>query len=90
VTKHHDPKGCWEGKGLFGLHFQIIIHRHWRKSVQELKQSWNLEAGPDAEAMEGAAYWLAFPGLLILHSYRTQDQQPRYHPQWAGPFPIDH
>jgi hypothetical protein len=26
----------------------------------------NLEAGADAEAMEGAAYWLASPGLLSL------------------------
>ena len=32
----------------------------------------NLEAGADAEAMEGAAYWLAQPA-----SYRTQDHQPR-------------
>ena len=35
------------------------------------------EAGADAEAMEGAAYWLASPGLLSLLSYRTQDPQPR-------------
>jgi hypothetical protein len=25
----------------------------------------------------GAAYWLAFPGLLSLLFYRTQDHQPR-------------
>ena len=31
----------------------------------------------DAEAMEGAAYWLAPHGLLSLLSYRTQDHQPK-------------
>jgi hypothetical protein len=36
---------------------------------QELKQGRNLEAGMDAEAMEGAAYWLAPHGLLSLLSY---------------------
>ena len=36
-----------------------------------------LEAGADAEAMEGAAYWLIPRDLLILLSYRTQDHQPR-------------
>jgi hypothetical protein len=40
ATKHHDQKRSWGGKGLFGLHFQITIHQ-WRKSEQELKQSWN-------------------------------------------------
>ena len=40
-------------------------------------QGRNLEAGADAEAMEGAAYWLAPHGLLSLLSYRTQVNQPR-------------
>ena len=44
-----------------------------RKSGQELKEGRNLEAGADAEAMEGAAYI----GLLSLLSYRTQGHQPR-------------
>ena len=44
-------------KGLFILYFHIAIH-HWRKSGQKLKQGRILEAGADAEAMEGAAYWL--------------------------------
>jgi hypothetical protein len=35
------------------------------------------EAGADAEAMEVAAYWLAFPGLFSLLSYRTQGYQLR-------------
>jgi hypothetical protein len=33
--------------------------------------------GADAEVMEGAAYWLAPPGLLSLLFYRTQDHQLR-------------
>jgi hypothetical protein len=37
-----------------------------RKSEQELTQGRNMEAGADAEAMEGAAYWLASPALLSL------------------------
>ena len=44
---------------------------------QELTQGRNLEVGADAEAMEGAAYWLAPHGLFSLLSYRTQDHQPR-------------
>lgn len=44
-----------EEKGLFGLHFQITIHR-WRKSGQKLKQGWNLKARTGAEAVEGPAY----------------------------------
>jgi hypothetical protein len=38
VTKYHNQKSSWGGKGLFGLYFQIIIH-HWRKSRQELRHS---------------------------------------------------
>jgi hypothetical protein len=56
-------------------------------------QGRNLEAAVDAEAMEGAAYWLASPGLLSLIFYRTQDHQPRdgtNHPEWAGLSPLDH
>jgi hypothetical protein len=37
----------------------------------------NLEAGLDAEAMEGTAYWIASPCLFRLLSYRLQDYQPR-------------
>ena len=32
--------------------------------------------GADAEAVEGAAYWLAPHGLFGQLSYRTQDHQP--------------
>jgi hypothetical protein len=36
----------------------------------KLKQGRNLEAGADAEAVEGAADWLTFSGLLNLLSNR--------------------
>jgi hypothetical protein len=52
------------GKDLFGLHFQITVH-HLRKSEQELTQGRNLEAGADAEAMEGAAYRLDPPAFFL-------------------------
>jgi hypothetical protein len=59
-------------------------------SGQELTQGRNLEAGADAEAVEGAAYWLASPGLLSLLSYRTQGYQPRGGITHNGPFPLNH
>ena len=59
VTKHHDQKAIWGGKGLFGLYFHIAVH-HWMNSGQELKQGKNLEADADAEVIEGTAYWLAY------------------------------
>jgi hypothetical protein len=62
VRKQHDLKVSWGGKGLFGLHFQIIVH-HWRKSGQELKQGWNLKAGTDAEAMERRCLLAYFPSF---------------------------
>ena len=75
-TKHHDQEASWGGKGLFSLHFHIAVH-HQRKSGLDLTQGRNLEAGTDAEAMEGAGSWIAFPGLLSFSSCRTQTtQQP--------------
>jgi hypothetical protein len=68
-------KASWRGKGLFDLHIQIIFH-HWRKSGQKLKHHWNLEAKTDAEAREGAAYWLASHELLGLLSSRTRSVPP--------------
>jgi len=66
-------------------------------SGQELKQDRNssragtLEARADAEAMEGAAYWVASPGLLCLLSYRTQDYYLRMAPSTTGgASPINH
>ena len=43
----------------------------------EPQQGRNLEAGAGTEAMEGAAYWLASPGLLSFLFYRPQVYQPR-------------
>jgi hypothetical protein len=37
----------------------------------------SLEAGADAEAWRGAAYWLTPHDLLSLLSYRSQDHYPR-------------
>ena len=39
------------------LHFHVTVHP--KESEQELKRGRNLEAVTDAEAMEGAAFWLA-------------------------------
>ena len=67
--------------GLFGLHFQIILH-HWRKSGQELKQVWKLEAGADAkagadaEATEGCCLLVCFM-WLTLDLEGTPEKQAR-------------
>ena len=68
VMKHHNQKAIYGGKDLFVLYFQVTIY-HQRKSGQELKQDWNLEAGAYAEAMEGhcllaCSSWLAQPAFL--------------------------
>jgi hypothetical protein len=68
VMKHHDQKASWGGKGLFGLHFYIIVH-HRRKSGQELKQVRNLEPGSDAETIKEYSVltfssWLIQPAFL--------------------------
>ena len=70
------PKAGWGGQGLFRFHFHITVH-HERKSGQELKQGRTLEAGADAEAMEGCCLLVVPGGLLSLFSYRKQDHQPR-------------
>ena len=49
----------------------------WKEVIQELKQGRNLEAGADAEAMEGAAYWLPMVCSASLLSYRTQNYHLR-------------
>jgi hypothetical protein len=46
------------GKGLYGLHFPVTAYH------QGIHQDRNLEAGADAEAVQGAAYWLVPCGLL--------------------------
>jgi hypothetical protein len=66
-VKYHVQKANWGEKHLFGLYFHIAIHQ--RKSGQELEEGWILEAGADAEAMEGCRFlacssWLAQPAFL--------------------------
>ena len=68
TKKPCDQKASWGGKDLLSVYLHIAIH-YQRKSGQELKQDRNLEAGADAEAMEGAAYRLAsyyLPSLLFF------------------------
>ena len=83
--KQHDLKQAGGGKRLFsfGLHFHIIGRNQDRNS----KQGRNLEAGPDAEAME-RCHLLACsptpPSLFRLLSYRAQDYQPRDDPTQNG------
>jgi hypothetical protein len=52
------------------------------------------QAGQKQEQMQkpwrGVPYWLAYPGLHGLLSYRTQDYQPRDGPTHGEPFPLDH
>ena len=51
-----------------------------------------LEAGTDAEAMEGAAYWFA-SSWLAQPAFLQNPGPPAQgwlHPQWAGPSPTDH
>ena len=47
-------KASWGGKDLFDLHFQVIT---------EGRQDRNLEAGADAETMEGCCLLACFPWL---------------------------
>ena len=83
-----------ERKGfiLFGLHFHIIVCQ-WRKSGQELKQDRNLEAGTDAEAMEGRCllaclFFMAGSTCFLIGPRRTSLGWPC--PQWTGPSAINH
>jgi hypothetical protein len=49
-------------------------------SMKDIRTRTRAEQHPggraDAEAMEGAAYWLSSYGLLSLLSYKTQNYQP--------------
>jgi hypothetical protein len=65
LCKHHGRDTSWGGKGLCSLHFHIAIH-HQRKSGQELTQGRDLEAGADAEAVEGCCLLACFPWLAQL------------------------
>jgi hypothetical protein len=67
--------------------FHIAVH-HQRKSGLELKQGRKQELMQ--EAWRDVTYWLASPGLLSLHSYRTQDYQPRDGTTHKGPSSLDY
>ena len=67
VTKHCDQKQLREGRGYLSYTSTSWGVHHHRKLGQELKQGRELEAGADAEAMEGAAHG-------------TQGHQPRGSP----------
>ena len=60
AMKLHDQKASSRGKGLFSLYIGVY---HQRKSGQELKWSKILEAGTDAEAMEGFCLLACSPRL---------------------------
>jgi hypothetical protein len=60
-------------KSNFGRKEFILASYHWENSGQELRQDRILEAGTVAEAIKGAAYWLAPYTMLSLLSYAIQD-----------------
>jgi hypothetical protein len=67
----------WRKEFIWLTHFHVAVHDK-RKSGHEFKQSSNPESGADAEALRGAAYWLASHGFFsLLFFSRTQDDQPR-------------
>lgn len=75
VLEHHDQRASWGGKGYFSSHFHGTVH-YCGKSGQELKQGRSLEAGIDAEAVEGCCLLACSHCLLSLLSYGTQDHHP--------------
>jgi hypothetical protein len=58
VMKHHVQKQAGEER-LYLTHASTPIVYHGKKSGQEFKQHGNREVGAYAEAIEGAAYWIA-------------------------------
>jgi hypothetical protein len=82
ATKPHDQETSWD---LFSFHFHIAVH-HQRKSRQELTWGRNLEAGADAEAMEGCCLLDCFP-WLAQHAFLRNPELPAqgwHHTQWAA------
>jgi hypothetical protein len=72
VTKHHDRKASWGGKGLFGLPFSLLFII---EGSQELKQGRDLEAGADAswrgDAFMGAGLFPMACSACFLIEPRT-------------------
>ena len=67
--------------------FNIAVDRQ-RKSGLKLKQVRKQEQVQ--RPWRDATYWLAFPHLFSLLSYRTLDYQPRDGTTHNGPSPLDH
>jgi hypothetical protein len=67
--------------------FHIAVD-HQRKSGLELKQVSKQELMQ--RPWRDVSYWLTFPGLLSLLSYRTQDYQPRDGATHKGFSSLDH
>jgi hypothetical protein len=82
LNKHHDQEPRLGGKNLFSLHFSVAVHQQ-RKSRLELKQVRKQELMQ--KPWKDVTYWLAFPDLLSLLSYRTQAYQPRDGTTHKGP-----
>jgi hypothetical protein len=80
--KHHGQKQVVE-ESVY-LAYTSTSLKDIRTSEQELQQGRNLEAGADAEVMEGAASWLAVMPLHSLPSYRTEAPQARDSPPTMG------
>jgi hypothetical protein len=85
VTKHHDHKmSC--GRKVHSAYTSPLTEI--RTGTQKVR---SLEAGADAEAMEGCCLlalfpWLAQPVFLWNPGLPAQG----WHPQWAEPSPIEH
>jgi hypothetical protein len=71
--------------GRKGLVWLTLPHYHssLKEARARTKEGRNPEAGADAEAWSGAAYWLVLHGLLILFPYRAWTTS-------LGPSPISH
>ena len=75
-------EGNWGRDGFVWL---MCPGHHWRTSGQERIQGRNLEAGADAEAMEGYCL-LACSSSAFL--WNPGPPAPEcHHPQWPGPVP---
>ena len=66
-------------------HTSILLSIIKGSQARNSKKGRNLEAGAQAEAMEGATYWLAPQGLLSLLSYRTQPRDSTTHNDLGPP-----
>jgi hypothetical protein len=87
VTKHDDQKASWEERVCSAYTSEFLFinkgSQNWNSNRAETWcRSWCRDHGGML-----LIYWFAPHGVLSLSLYRTQGQQPRDHPQWAGCFP---